>query len=195
LWGEHGLIRAPADLETAYGQMAAAWWNDRQAFLDDPHEATEKLLLLAATNHDVSELNERARAIARTEGLLTSHDTHFHLRGGERQPLAAGDQVRVRENDYRSRRDPDQADVLHGFRGVVPEVDARRGAHIEWSHDGQTERAWIDPAQIGRGGLVHGYAITIAASQGLTSERSHVLGHGADAHSLYPAMSRATERV
>src|SRR5699024_10776162 len=61
LWGEHGLIRAPADLETAYGQMAAAWWNDRQAFLDDPHEATEKLLLLAATNHDVSELNERAR--------------------------------------------------------------------------------------------------------------------------------------
>lgn len=195
LWGEHGLIRAPADLETAYGQMAAAWWNDRQAFLDDPHEATEKLLLLAATNHDVSELNERARAIARTEGLLTSPDTHFHVRGGERLALAAGDQVRVRENDYRSRRDPDQADVLNGFRGVVLEVDARRGAHIEWSHAGQTERAWIDPAQIGRGGLVHGYAITIAASQGLTSERSHVLGHGADAHSLYPAMSRATERV
>ena len=195
LWGEHGLIRAPADLDAAYGQMAAAWWNDRQAFPDNPHEATEKLLLLAATNHDVDELNTRARAIARTEGLLTSPDTHFHVRGGERLALAAGDQVRVRENDYRSRREPGQVDVLNGFRGVVLQVDARRGAHIEWSHAGQTERAWIGPEQIGRGGLVHGYAITIAASQGLTSKRTHVLGHGADAHSLYPAMSRATERV
>ncbi|MGX1747993.1 AAA family ATPase, partial [Brevundimonas sp. NPDC055320] len=129
LWGEHGLIRAPADLETAYGQMAAAWWNDRQAFPDNPHEATEKLLLLAATNRDVDELNTRARAIARTEGLLTSPDTHFHVRGGERLALAAGDQVRVRENDYRSHRGPDQVDVLNGFRGVVLEVDSRRGAH------------------------------------------------------------------
>ena len=85
LWGEHGLIRAPADLEVAYGQMAAAWWNDRQAFPDTPggaHEATEKLLLLAATNRDVDELNTRARSIARTEGLLTGEDTHFHVRGG-----------------------------------------------------------------------------------------------------------------
>ncbi|QKW32574.1 hypothetical protein HUT17_05410 (plasmid) [Nocardiopsis flavescens] len=44
-------------------------------------------------------------------------------------------------------------------------------------------------------GLVHAYAITIAAAQGLTADRSHVLGRGADVHHLYAAMSRARDQV
>ncbi|QKW32591.1 relaxase domain-containing protein (plasmid) [Nocardiopsis flavescens] len=194
LWAEHGLIHAPADLEVAYEQMAASWWADR-ALHTDPHEGIEKVLMLAATNADVHHLNTTARAIARTQGLLSSEDVLFHVQGGDRLALAVGDQVRVRHNDYRSHRDPARADVLNGHRGVVIEVDPLFGARIEWRHHGQMSREWIDPAQIGRGGLVHAYAITIAAAQGLTADRSHVLGRGADVHHLYAAMSRARDQV
>ncbi|MFI6579369.1 MobF family relaxase [Nocardiopsis sp. NPDC050513] len=201
LWAQNGMVHAPADLDLAYGQMAAAWWNDRQAFLDAPggaatHEVIDQLLMLAATNDAVTELNTRARAIARTEGLLTGDDVVYRTVGGGTVAMAPGDQVRVTRNDYRSRRDPDSPDVLNGYRGVVLDVDLRQGALIQWrTHDGQHERAWMDPAQVARGDLVHAYAITIAAAQGLTSQRCHVLGYGADAHSLYPAMSRAKERT
>ncbi|MFE3455962.1 MobF family relaxase [Nocardiopsis aegyptia] len=194
LWAEHGLVHAPTDLEAAYEQMAASWWADR-AVHADAHEGIEKVLMLAATNADVHRLNAMARAIARTHGLLTSEDTFFHVRGGDRLALAVGDQVRVRHNDYRSHRDPARADVLNGHRGVVIEVDPLFGARIEWRRNGKVSREWIDPAQIGSGGLVHAYAITIAAAQGLTAERSHVLGMGADTNSVYAALSRARDQV
>jgi hypothetical protein len=47
------------------------------------------------------------------------------------------------------------------------------------------ERAWIT-ARIAGGTLQHGYAMTMAAAQGLTCD----YGVGADANSLYPALSR-----
>ncbi|MEU5859122.1 MobF family relaxase [Nocardiopsis dassonvillei] len=194
LWAEHGLVHAPTDVEGAYEQMAAAWWADR-AVHTDPHAGIEKVLMLASTNRDVHHLNTTARAIARTQGLLTSEDVLFHVRGGDRLALAVGDQVRMRHNDYRSHRDPGAADVLNGHRGVVIDVDPLFGARMEWRHHGQVNRAWIDPAQIGQGALVHAYAITIAAAQGLTADRSHVLGLGADVHSLYAALSRARDQV
>jgi hypothetical protein len=102
--------------------------------------------------------------------------------------------VRVRRNDYRSRRGEGE-DVLNGFRGVVAEVDARRGARVEWRRQGRVHSAWISPEAIGRGDLSHGYAMTIAAAQGLTCERVHVYGIGADAYSLYPAMTRSRRRA
>ncbi|QVJ03473.1 relaxase domain-containing protein (plasmid) [Nocardiopsis eucommiae] len=83
LWAEHGMVHAPADLDLAYGQMAAAWWRDR-ARHGDAHEATDQLLMLAATNADVGHLNSRARAIARAEGLLTGEDVTFRVAGAAR---------------------------------------------------------------------------------------------------------------
>ncbi|MEE2041551.1 MobF family relaxase [Nocardiopsis sp. CT-R113] len=195
LWSEHGRIHAPTDLEAAYGRMAAAWWADRQAYLDSPHEAIGRVLMLAATNRDVHRLNTLTRAIARTENTLTGDDVTFRVRGGDRLALAVGDQVRVRRNDYRSHRDPARADVLNGHRALVVDVHATRGARIEWRQHGEIKREWISPDQIGSGHLVHGYAITVAAAQGLTCDRAHVLGLGADANTLYPAMSRARDRV
>ncbi|QKV95253.1 hypothetical protein HUT19_28895 [Streptomyces sp. NA02950] len=52
------------------------------------------------------------------------------------------------------------------------------------------ERAWITADQIAVGTLMHGYAMTIAAAQGLTCDYTLVYGVGADANSLYPALSR-----
>ena len=201
LWGERGMVHAPVDVDAAHAQITAAWARDRKNFPyptgspEEGHAAVERLVVMAATNADVDALNQRIRAAARAEGYLSGEDVSYRMRGGRTLELAAGDQVRVRQNDYRSRQDPAAPDVLNGFRGVVREVDARRGALIEWRTTEGTEQAWIDPERISRGALSHGYAITIASAQGLTTERAHVHGLGADAHSLYPAMSRATERV
>jgi hypothetical protein len=62
---------------------------------------------------------------------------------------------------------------------------------VEWRFAEPTQQAWIDPAAIGRGDLVHGYAMTIAGAQGLSAQRAYIYGYGADVHSLYPGTTRA----
>ena len=195
LWGEHGLVHATPDADAAHDQMAAAWWADRRRYgKDQGHDAVERLLMVATTNNDVAALNERARAAARAGGLLEGPDVSFTQKSGEELVLAAGDQVRVRANDYRARAS-DDPDVLNGYRGLVRQVDPERGALVHWRREGRTESAWIAPKALERGDLSHGYAITIAAAQGVTVDRCHVYGLGADAHGLYAGMSRARERT
>jgi hypothetical protein len=193
LWGEHGMIHTAPDADATHSRITAAWVADRARY-HDPHQAIEHLAVLAATNADVDSLNAKLRAASRAQGHLKGEEVSYRLAGGRRLELAAGDQVRVRANDYRTRRGGD-VDVLNGYRGVVLEADQRRGVHVEWRTHGRTERAWISPDQVSQGTLSHGYAITVASAQGLTVDRAHVYGLGADAHSLYPAMSRARDRV
>ncbi len=193
-WGQSGRVHIGADTETAYEAMATAWWADRRG-IADPHAAVSNVLLLAPTHADVDALNHRCRAIARDQGMLSGTDVRWRTRGGGAIALATGDQVRITRNDYRSRRTDDEPDVLNGYRGVVVQAGERRGALVEWRRtegpDQVTERAWLGPDAIARGDLVHAYAATIASTQGQTAERAHVYGVGAQAHGLYPAMSRA----
>ena len=193
MWAQRGMVHAPVDADAAHAQMAAAWTADRARY-PTPLDAVERLLLLAATRADVDSLNRRAAQAARAAGHIRDEVT-FVGRGGEPLALGVGEQVRVRRNDYRSRCQENGVDVLNGFRGVVEAVDARRGALVAWRREGRVEQAWIDPAQLRRGDLDLGYATTIASAQGMTTDRCHVYGLGADARALYPAMSRARERT
>ncbi|MEU2132360.1 hypothetical protein [Streptomyces sp. NPDC018352] len=68
----------------------------------------------------------RGRAVLVASGGLDAGRT-YAVAGGGRVVFAAGDLVHIRRNDYRSRRDLSQPDVLNGFRGVVLEVDDERG--------------------------------------------------------------------
>ncbi|QKW32466.1 AAA family ATPase (plasmid) [Nocardiopsis flavescens] len=185
MWAETGHVVATDTLAEAYAAMVAAWWTDRAAYTD-VHDALDGVLMLAATNEQVDALNERARVVARHDGHLHGHDVEFWLSRGDRLHLAVGDLVRVRKNDYRI----GEENVLNGYRGRVVEVDARRGALVEWRQRSETTRSWIRPEQIADGHLTHAYALTIAAAQGLTVHTCHTLGLGADAHAAYPAMSR-----
>ena len=193
VWGRAGRVHAAERAFEAHEAIARAWWADR-APVEDRFQAVQDVLVLAARNSDVEELNHRMRVLARQGGHLAGDEERFALAGGGRLALAAGDAVRVRRNDYRSRRGEGE-DVLNGFRGVVAEVDARRGARVEWRRQGRVHSAWIGPEAIARGDLSLGYAMTIAAAQGLTCERVHVYGVGADARSLYPAMTRSRKRA
>src|SRR5699024_8522609 len=182
---------SPAD---TYVAALANWWRDAS---DHPAalDVVDHVLLLAGRNADVEELNLRARSLLRLEKRLHGRDVTFALAGGERLSLARGEIVRVRANDYRSRRDAERADVLNGYRAEVLKVDRRQGALIQWRRGRQTTQEWISPAQISAGHLSHGYAMTVAAAQGLTADRAHLYGLGVDGHTLYSAMSRAKLRT
>ncbi len=192
-WGGAGRVHAPRTTRDAYQAMAVAWLSDRVR-IEGAHDAVADVLVLAARNSDAAELNQRIRLLARNAGYVSGPDVMFALSGGERLSLAVGDVVRVRRNDYRSARG-EGTDVLNGFRGIVAETDIRRGVRVEWRRGGQVQSAWMSPETIARGDLSLGYAMTIAAAQGLTCDRVHVYGIGADAHSLYPGMTRGRQRA
>jgi len=189
---EHGRVHAVRTPDDAYAAMLGAW-KDTVALLEgDVHDQIEDLVVLAARNSDVEVLNGGARELRKKAGELTGGHT-YALAGGERLELAAGDIIRIKRNDYRTRRGGD-VDVINGYRGQVTYA-SKGGVAVEWrrpADDGgyAVERAWITADQIADGALMHGYAMTIAAAQGLTCDYTLVYGVGADANSLYPALSR-----
>ncbi|MFE0449107.1 hypothetical protein [Streptomyces fungicidicus] len=162
----------------------------------DPHDLIAHLVVLAARNSDVDALNLGAQAMRREAGELGDEHT-YALPGGDTLTLAVGDIVRVRENDYRSRRDQGP-DMLNGYRAVITAMDEHHRVEITWrvkdakapgGH--RTESGWVSPQKVAGGALSLGYAMTIAASQGLTCNTSLMYGHGANAFATYPGITRA----
>ncbi|WP_374778697.1 relaxase domain-containing protein (plasmid) [Streptomyces sp. NBC_01310] len=189
---EHGRVHAVATPDDAYAEMLGAWKDTVGRLEGDVHDRIEDLVVLAARNADVEVLNLGARELRKKDGELTGGHTYAQA-NGERLELAAGDVIRIKRNDYRTRRGGD-VDVLNGYRGQVTYA-AKGGVSVEWrrpADDGghTIERAWITADQIADGALQHGYAMTIAAAQGLTCDYTLVYGVGAAANDLYPAISR-----
>jgi conjugative relaxase-like TrwC/TraI family protein len=193
-WADTGRIHATDTTEAAHTDLIATWSNERTRW-DEPHDRIQNLLVLAHTNADVDELNQRARAIRIAAGELPGPQRVYQLRDGGTLTLAPGDQVLLRVNDRRRQG----VDVLNGFRGIVTALDDRGRAEVEWRQPGpdgpQLARAWVTPAYIAGGGVSLGYAITAAKAQGLTADRTLVYGNGMQANVLYPAMSRDRHRA
>lgn len=193
LLAERGRVHATDTADDARRGILTTW-NQARAQYRDPFDMLDNLVVLAARNHDADLLNAGAQALRRGAGELGR--THrYALPGGSYLTLAVGDMVRVRANDYRSRRGAGP-DVLNGFRAVITDMDAEHRVQITWrrkSGDGEasTGQAWLNPEQITSGALSLGYAMTIAASQGLTTDTALVYGHGANAYALYPGITRA----
>ncbi|MCG7524202.1 AAA family ATPase [Streptomyces sp. OfavH-34-F] len=131
--------------------------------------------------------------IRRAAGALGTERT-YALPGGERLTLSEGDAVRVRANDYRSKSEQGP-DLLNGYRAVVSEITEDGRVEVTWrtrerGQDDSYVSAWLMPAQIAGGALSLGYAMTIAASQGMTCDTSLMYGHGANAFAAYPGLTR-----
>ncbi|MFD9410148.1 MobF family relaxase [Streptomyces sp. NPDC059989] len=191
----HGRVHAEDTATEALTSMLAAWNEARVRWAGDPHGQLSELLLLAARRADVAVLNAGARAALVASGELEQGRT-YAVAGGGRIAFAAGDLVHIRRNDYRSRRDESEVDVLNGFRGVVLALDERRGVLVQWRRPRPTggfamHEAWMSVRDIAEGCLTHAYAMTIGSAQGLTAEVTLAYGLHADSHSLYPALSRA----
>ncbi|MCY0923198.1 relaxase domain-containing protein [Streptomyces sp. H27-G5] len=194
----HGHVHATDTSTEALTSMLAQWNEAQTRWSDDPHGQVADLLLLAARRTDAITLNAGARALLVAAGELEQGRT-FATKGDGRTAFAAGDLVHIRRNDYRSRRGQGDPDMLNGYRGVVLEVadtDRERAVHVEWRRPTpggghHTQRAWMSAVEIADERLTHGYALTIGSAQGLTADVTIAYGLHADAHSLYPAMSRA----
>ncbi|MEV3853044.1 AAA family ATPase [Streptomyces sp. NPDC050095] len=189
-----GRVHALADKDTTLAAMLTIWADKRAVHTDD-HTAVQQLLMLAATNEIVEELNLGARALRKASGALIGPEHVYALPGGGELTVSVGDQVLLRANDYRAKRSRgDNDDVLNGYRGIVRAVDEQRRVLVEWREkttDGQRDVAeWVDADYIAQGGLSLGYAITGHKSQGLSVQEALVYGPGAQANALYTMMSR-----
>ncbi|MFE7117207.1 AAA family ATPase, partial [Streptomyces sp. NPDC057654] len=189
-----GRVHALADKDETLAAMLTVWADKRAAHTDD-HTAVQQLLMLAATNETVEELNLGARALRKASGDLIGPEHTYALPGGGELVLSVGDQVFLRTNDYRAKRTHgENEDVLNGFRGLVRAVDEQRRVLVEWREktaDGHRDVSeWVDTDYIAQGGLSLGYAITGHKSQGLSVQEALVYGPGAQANALYTMMSR-----
>ncbi|NJQ04012.1 relaxase domain-containing protein [Streptomyces lonarensis] len=189
-----GRVHALADKDTTLAAMLTVWADKRAAHTDD-HTAVQQLLMLAATNEVVEELNIGARALRKETGDVTGPEHTYALPGGGELTLSVGDQILLRINDYRGKRSRGaNEDVLNGHRGIVRAVDEERRVLVEWREktpDGHRDVAeWVDADYIAQGGLSLGYAITGHKSQGLSVQEALVYGPGAQANALYTMMSR-----
>ncbi|MER8237559.1 AAA family ATPase, partial [Streptomyces sp. NPDC094049] len=189
-----GRVHAAETAAEARSQMLMVWQELRAAWPDEL-DLLEHLVVLAARNLDVDALNLGAQQVRRALGELGTEHT-YALPGGAELTLAEGDIVRIRANDYRSRRGAGP-DILNGFRGVITAIGEDRSVEVTWRTaqrlpDGSraTESAWMSPADIAAGTLSLGYAMTVAASQGLTCDTSLLYGHGANAFAAYPGLTR-----
>ncbi|MFE7429795.1 MobF family relaxase [Streptomyces sp. NPDC057545] len=184
-----GRVHATESAIEAHGQILTTWDEVRGRW-SDPHDLIESLTVLAAKNADVDVLNLGAQQIRRQRGELGA-EHRYALSGGAELNLAVGDLVRVRQNDYRSRRG-EGPDVLNGYRAVVTAIDEDHRVEITWrdKKTSDTVTAWYEPKAISSGALSLGYAMTVAASQGLTSEVSLLYGHSANAFAVYPGITR-----
>jgi conjugative relaxase-like TrwC/TraI family protein len=156
LYAENGRLVVADDAEGVRCALLRDWWRD-----GDVGDA----LMIAFRRADVRDLNKRARALRAAAGELG--DDPLKLRDCE---IAAGDWVVLRRNDRR-------LDVANGDRGVVVGITPAPGS-VDVEVRGRRvrlDRTYLSPGQ-GRAGLALGYAVTGHVAQGITVDRSLVLG-------------------
>lgn len=195
---DRGRVHPAETADEARSQILTAWDEIRLRHWPDPHDLIANLVVLAARNSDVDALNLGAQQIRRLAGELGDEHT-YALPAANALTLAVGDIVRVRQNDYRSRRG-EGPDMLNGYRAVITAIDADHNVRISWrAHNPSSKEphyasAWVKTEKIVGGALSLGYVMTIAASQGLTCDTSLMYGHGANAFATYPGITRAKKQ-
>ncbi|MEU9654977.1 MobF family relaxase [Streptomyces chartreusis] len=189
-----GRVHAAETATDARSQILTAWDELRKPW-PDTYDLIASMAVLAARNSDVDALNIGAQQLRRAAGELGA-EHRYALPGGDTLTLAVGDAVRVRANDYRSKRG-EGPDLLNGYRAAITAMDDNHNVQISWRvhvagvEEPRYESAWVTRESIASGALSLGYAMTIAASQGLTCDTSLLYGHGANAFAAYPGISRA----
>jgi conjugative relaxase-like TrwC/TraI family protein len=141
-------------------RMVRDWWRAR--------ESGEEAMMIAMRRSDVADLNGRARALMRAAGRL-----------GETTILVGDREIAVGDHIVTLRNAPGIG-VLNGTRGVVTSVDPGRreiGLQTTTGVAVRLHSRYLDASdERGRALVDHAYAITGHKSQGMTADRTHVLG-------------------
>ncbi len=134
--------------------LVADWWAATSA--------GEQAVMVAARHRDVADLNARARQRRMDAGQLGGPELVVDERA-----FAAGERVMCLRNDRR-------LGVVNGTVATVVEVRSDDRSLVVETNDGARRElpAWY----LERGHLDHAYALTIHKAQGMTVDRSFVLG-------------------
>jgi conjugative relaxase-like TrwC/TraI family protein len=152
----HGRITAKPTITETRNTLVDDWW---QAV----RRGDEDVVMIAHRRADVADLNVLARERMQAERRL-SEEQLVTARG---RPFAIGDRVLARRNDRR-------LGVVNGTRGEVVALDAERDTltvRVAPDLEVVLDRPYLDDEH-----LDHGYALTAHAAQGLTVDRSFILG-------------------
>ena len=185
-----GRLHVEADRQATLARLIDAWADQRDS------RAPEKSLILGSLNHDVAELNRKAREHVRPTlgagGVITVAD-----RAGNTRPLEIreGDRICFGKN----------ANVFDPSAKTKQPVKNGHLATVEFMQPGQRPGEWIitakidgDPPRSVRfssveyNQLAHGYAVTSYKAQGVTVDRTYVFATDimASRENIYVQMSR-----
>ena len=166
--------------DATYARLVSDWAQGREqlaaAARVDGRQA--EAVMLAPTREAAAELNARAQAYARHTGRLGAQALEL---GGVR--YSEGDRVLCLENRERD------IGVLNGHRGTVTALEPDSFS-LRVEIDGHGERV-LPASYIEDGHLALGYAMTVHKSQGMSADRTYVLGSEDHYRELgYTALSR-----
>ena len=191
VYAEHGRIDLVAGREAAQARTIEAWRDLRQAYGDD-------VLIVTRRNRDAVALNQLARNILRSEGLIRGDDVTLPSvdRDGDKTtlPLAIGDRIRFGETLH-------QHKIRNGTRGRIEGYAKRSGGSVRLAirlEDGRLiEDAWSGFAQkrrrrhAGIPKIVHAVAGSVYSVQGRTSLATvHHIAGATDARETYVSLTR-----
>ncbi len=184
-WERIGGVVATETGDDAVSAMVATWLRLRDG-APDPHTLTAGLVMLAATNDQVTRINDATQAVRHAQGEFGPAAT-YQLSAGRQARFHVGDLVLIRRNDRHEHAVRGDT-VLNGYRGVVTAITPA-GVEVTWHADdsqaatqpgtqpgtepagssaAELSVAVLSPAYIARGGLELGYALTAHKAEGLT---------------------------
>ena len=153
-YADNGRIHTAPDASSCKQQLVEAWL--------DATRGGDHSIMLATRVADAADLNQLARKRLAEIEMLRGRE----LTIGDRK-FQAGDRIIALRNDY-------DLDVRNGTLATVTKVHSRRGDLTVRTDAGATRR--LSAGYLEAGHVDHGYAITIHKAQGLTADRSFVLG-------------------
>ena len=159
----------------------------RQRLVDDwlaAHLDGDQAVMIASHRVDVRDLNDRARALLDSAGLLGDHERRFDRRVQiDGREFAVGDRVLATgRNHY-------DLDILNGDLGTVTKVTSKG---VTFRCERVNEERMMPTDRLEAGFLDHGYARTNYKTQGATADRVFTLGADGDLdrQAAYTALSR-----
>lgn len=185
----HGCLKLHKNLLATKRALIDDWNGDR---LKDPKSSS---LILSLKNSDTRQLNVMARECLKRSGDITGEDIFVDCDTDKqkgkfaRLPFAVGDQIILAKKDRDLKIDNGTRATItsiksNGDKGYLFEIKTKKGESI--TIDSQK---YVDPKSKAFS-VKHGYAISKWPSQGLTVDRTYVLGGEDDLRYSYVGLSR-----
>jgi ATP-dependent exoDNAse (exonuclease V) alpha subunit len=158
-----GRLHTHPDAITQRQAIVDGWWSDLENGVES--------VMLAYRRIDIAALNRLAQIRMRGHGHLSGPAMHINSEELGERCFYTDDKVLLRRNDY-------SLGVRNGDRGTIRHIDHAHGMITVRLERDETITA-LPQRYLASGGLDHGYALTLHASQGLTITRTHVLANDA----------------